>query len=58
MIKITCPNCGNSNYDLTNERTDGQGFNHEEDYTCNMCDCEWNCETIKTITKQGKEIDE
>lgn len=52
---MVCPDCGSTNIDMTNKKTDGQGYYEEEEYVCNDCGCEWEWTMEKTITKRGKE---
>jgi len=52
---MVCGNCGSENIEMTNKKTDGQGFYEFEEYICNDCGEEWTWEMTKEIIKNGKE---
>jgi len=55
---MSCSNCHSEDIEMSNEKTDGQGYFESEDYVCNSCGEEWTWTMEKEITKHGKEIDE
>lgn len=52
---MSCPNCNSEEVEMTNKKTDGQGYWEKEEYSCSNCGCEWEWEMTKTIIEQGEE---
>ena len=52
---MVCNNCRSENIEMTNKKTDGQGYWEKEEYTCLDCGDEWDWEMTKTITEKGEE---
>ena len=55
---MVCNNCKSDDLEMTRKQTDGQGYWEKEEYVCNNCGEEWSWEMTKTITKNGKEMEE